>query len=71
MALTSDAWQRFKEKPSLMHFAERDYAWILPPGFDLYKAQQACSIFKVGIRRSHLLIYFASAISVYVFIRKC
>uniref|UniRef100_A0A0M3IEY7 tRNA pseudouridine synthase n=1 Tax=Ascaris lumbricoides TaxID=6252 RepID=A0A0M3IEY7_ASCLU len=46
VALTSDAWQRFKEKPSLMHYAERDYAWILPPGFDLYKAQQACSIFK-------------------------
>uniref|UniRef100_A0AC35UGB2 tRNA pseudouridine synthase n=1 Tax=Rhabditophanes sp. KR3021 TaxID=114890 RepID=A0AC35UGB2_9BILA len=39
-------YEEHKNQPSLVSFSEKDYAWILPPGFNIEKANKACEMFK-------------------------
>uniref|UniRef100_A0A0N5BI60 tRNA pseudouridine synthase n=1 Tax=Strongyloides papillosus TaxID=174720 RepID=A0A0N5BI60_STREA len=36
-----DIYEGYRESTSLAYMSEKDYAWILPPGFDTGKAQEA------------------------------
>lgn len=46
VAKNEDIWARSMEQRSLMQFAEREYVWMLPPGFHPYRAHKACSLFQ-------------------------
>ncbi|MCP9265372.1 IMP dehydrogenase [Dirofilaria immitis] len=39
-------WWKNTEQPLLWQFAERPYMWFLPNGFDIQKAEDACSLFE-------------------------
>uniref|UniRef100_A0A0N4Z1Z6 tRNA pseudouridine synthase n=1 Tax=Parastrongyloides trichosuri TaxID=131310 RepID=A0A0N4Z1Z6_PARTI len=46
VAKNMDIWETNKLSPSLVAFTEKDYSWMIPPGFDSSKAQDACDVFK-------------------------
>ncbi|CEF66925.1 tRNA pseudouridine synthase-like 1 [Strongyloides ratti] len=46
IAKNFDIFYNRKKFPSLVCSTERDYSWILPPGFNTGKAQEACNMLK-------------------------
>jgi len=45
VANTWEIYEESKRSPSIACFAERYYAWTLPPNFDFQRANEACSMF--------------------------
>lgn len=45
VARSQEIYEAMRTEPSTVCFSERDYAWFLPPGLDLYKVQKACELF--------------------------
>ncbi|PAV64247.1 hypothetical protein WR25_13289 isoform A [Diploscapter pachys] len=45
VARSQEIYEAMRTEPSTVCFSERDYAWFLPPGLDLYKMQKACELF--------------------------
>uniref|UniRef100_A0A0K0DW70 tRNA pseudouridine synthase n=1 Tax=Strongyloides stercoralis TaxID=6248 RepID=A0A0K0DW70_STRER len=46
IAKNFEIYENFKNSPSIVCMSEMNYSWILPPGFDTGKAQEACNMFK-------------------------